>query len=104
MAELKSLLWTLFLTLAVDFLTIAVLLQNKAVARDQKSPYCEIQTGLHCEYDGLSEVVLSFTHSIVTNCQIFSEIICTSINSAQYSNENFCNCNYHKSKKKIDLF
>ena len=57
-AELKSLLQTLFLTLAV-------LTQIKAVAkaRDPKSPEREIQTGLNCGYDGLSEVILSFTHS-----------------------------------------
>ena len=47
--ELKSLLQTLFLTLAV-------LTQIKAVAkaRDPKSPEREIQTGLNCGYDGLS--------------------------------------------------
>jgi hypothetical protein len=52
------------LNLAVDFLTIAVLTQSKAVAkaRNPKSPEHEIQTGLNCGYDGLSEVILSFTH------------------------------------------
>ena len=75
------------MTLAVDFLTIAVLTQNKVVAkaRDRKSPECEIQTGLNCGYDGLSEVIFkSFTHSSVTNGQTLSEIICTSINSVQW--------------------
>ena len=59
MAELKSLLRTLFLTLAVDFLTLAVLTQNKAVAkaRDLKNPEREIQTGLNCGYDGPSLMV-----------------------------------------------
>ena len=44
LVELKSLLQTLFLTLAVDSLT-----QNKEVAkaRDPKSPEREIQTGLN---------------------------------------------------------
>ena len=32
-------------------------------ARDPKSPEQEIQTGLDCGYDGLSEIILSFTHS-----------------------------------------
>ena len=65
MAELQSLLWILFLILAVDFLTLAVLTQNKAVAkaRDPESPEREIQTGLNCGYNGLSKLILSFAHS-----------------------------------------
>ena len=48
------------MTLAVDFLILAVLTQNKAVAkaRDPKSTERKIQTGLNCGYDGLSEVIL----------------------------------------------
>ena len=60
---LKSLLQTLFLTLAVDFLTLAVLTQNKAVtkARDPKSPEREIQKGLNCGYDGLLKLIALLT-------------------------------------------
>ena len=51
------------MTLAVDFLTLAILTQNKAVskakARNPKSPEREIQTGLNCGYDGFSEVILA---------------------------------------------
>ena len=36
-----------------------------AKARNPKSPDLEIQTGLNCGYDGLSEVILSFTHLVI---------------------------------------
>ena len=32
-------------------------------ARDPKSPEREIEKGLNCRYDGLSKLILSFTHS-----------------------------------------
>ena len=43
---------------------VSVLELKKAM--DPESPEREIQTELNCVYEGLSEVILSFTHSSYT--------------------------------------